>query len=161
MGPPHDARGPVVATDRVRWSDVDPLGIIRYDTYVRLLEIGETELFRAAGFAYSLAETRMPVWLPRRRLGFEYHAPARLDDLLAVRAYVLRVGRTSLTLGFDFVDAASGAPRASAELVVVCVDRERLAPFPLPDELRRGVAPFVMTAAEVRAAAEGRVTGDE
>ena len=141
---------PVRVTDRVRWSDVDPLGIIRYDTYVRLLEIGETELFRAAGLPYGFLGEQLGVWLPRRRLAFEYHAPARLDDVIETRTYVTRVGTTSLTLGFDFVDGESGAPRASAELVVVCVERDSLAKFPLPDAVRAAVAPWVMTADEAR-----------
>ena len=143
-------RAPVVVVDRIRWSDVDPLGIIRYDTYVRLLEIGETELFRAAGLPYAVIREQMGVWLPRRRLAFEYHAPARLDDEVAVRAYFSAVGTTSLTLAFDFVDAASGAPRAEAELVIVCVERHTLAKFPFPEAVRTAIAPWVMTAAEAR-----------
>jgi acyl-CoA thioester hydrolase len=145
------AAGPVVVADRIRWSDVDPLGIIRYDTYVRLLEIGETELFRAAGLPYAVIREQMGVWLPRRRLEFEYHAPARLDDLVEVRSFFSHVGTTSLTLAFDFADAATGALRASAELVVVCVERDTLAKFPLPAAVRAAIAPFVMTGAAVRA----------
>ena len=150
-GPPRP-RTPVVVADRVRWSDVDPLGIIRYDTYVRLLEIGETELFRAAGLPYAVIREQMGVWLPRRRLAFEYHAPARLDDEVAVRAYFSAVGTTSLTLAFDFVDAATGAARAEAELVIVCVERHTLAKFPFPEAVRAAVAPWVMTPAEARGA---------
>lgn len=142
--------GRVTVTDRIRWSDVDPLGIIRYDSYVRLLEIGETELFRAAGLPYAVIREQMGVWLPRKRLAFEYHAPARLDDTMEVRAFFSAVGNTSLTLWFDFVDADTGAPRASAELVIVCVERETLAKFPLPDAVRAAIAPFVLAPDEAR-----------
>ena len=136
---PHVVR----ASDRIRWRDVDPAGIIRYDTYVRLLEIGETELFRAAGLPFSIDEGRLDVFLPRRRLAFEYQSPARLDDVIEVRAGVERVGETSLTLGFEFADAATGARRATAEMVVVCVDRRTLAKRPVPQAVRDAVAPFV------------------
>jgi YbgC/YbaW family acyl-CoA thioester hydrolase len=135
--------GPVIATDRIRWSDVDPLGIIRYDSYVRLLEIGETELFRAAGLPYAVIREQMGVWLPRRRLAFEYHTAARLDDVVEVRAWFGAVGTTSLTLAFQFVDAPSGVLRASAELVVVCVERDTLAKFAVPDAVRTAIAPWV------------------
>jgi acyl-CoA thioester hydrolase len=134
---------PVIVTDRIRWSDVDPLGIIRYDTYVRLLEIGETELFRAAGLPYAVIRERMGVWLPRRRLTFEYHTPARLDDLVEVRAWFGAVGTTSLTLAFEFVDESSRVRRATGELVVVCVERDTLARFPVPDAVRTVIAPWV------------------
>jgi len=140
--------GPVIVTDRIRWSDVDPLGIIRYDSYVRLLEIGETELFRAAGLPYAVIREQMGVWLPRKRLNFDYHTPARLDDLVEVRAWFGAVGTTSLTLVFEFVDEASKTVRASAELVVVCVERETLAKFPVPDAVRAAIAPWVAAARE-------------
>ena len=146
---------PVRVTDRVRWSDVDPLGIIRYDTYVRLLEIGETELFRAAGLPYSYLGEQMGVWLPRKRLAFEYHSPARLDDVIETRTFFRRVGTTSLTLAFDFVDAASGTLRASAELVVVCVERDTMAKFPLPEAVRAAIAPWVMRVDETRPRRQG------
>ena len=146
---------PVRVSDRVRWSDVDPLGIIRYDTYVRLLEIGETELFRAAGLPFSMLREGLGVWIPRKRLEFEYHSPARLDDLVEVRAFFSAVGTTSMTLAFDFVDAGTAALRATAELVVVCVERDTLVSFPVPDSVRAAIAPWVMTRDEAR----GRVGG--
>ena len=36
-------------SDRVRWSDCDPLGIIHYRTYLRLFEVAEHEMFRSLG----------------------------------------------------------------------------------------------------------------
>ncbi len=157
---PHRANpGPVVVADRIRWSDVDPLGIIRYDTYVRLLEIGETELFRAAGLPYAVIREQMGVWLPRRRLTFEYQTPARLDDTVEVRAFFSAVGTTSLTLWFDFADAASDTLRATAELVIVCVERETLAKFPIPDAVREAIAPWVMTVEAARLVLTRRPAG--
>jgi acyl-CoA thioester hydrolase len=126
---------------------------------VRLLEIGETELFRAAGLPYAVIREQMGVWLPRRRLSFEYHAPARLDDTVEVRAFFSAVGNTSLTLSFDFADAASGALRASAELVIVCVERATLAKFPVPGAVREAIAPWVMTVADARRRGAGARAG--
>lgn len=155
-----DARVPVVAIDRIRWSDVDPLGIIRYDSYIRLLEIGEMELFRAAGLPFRVLGEELGVWLPRRRLEFEYHAPARLDDRVEVRASFRRIGTTSLVLGFDFVDADRGELFASAELVVVCVTRESLSKVPIPDAVRRAIAPWVLTPDEARGRGAGPTAPD-
>ena len=43
---------PFVIEEYVRWSDVDAAGIIFYGSYVRFIELAETELFRAAGLPY-------------------------------------------------------------------------------------------------------------
>jgi len=42
----------VETMERVRWNDSDPFGIIYYGAYVRLFQVGEEELFRAAGLPF-------------------------------------------------------------------------------------------------------------
>src|SRR5215207_7220482 len=84
----------------VRWSDVDKAGIICYGSYVRFFEIAETELFRAIGYPYSKVFDHFDIWLPRKQLHFEFHHPARLDDVLEIEGWVGKIGRTSLRLDF-------------------------------------------------------------
>lgn len=43
---------PFVTQERVRWADVDLIGIMRFSAYTRLVEMGEQELMRAAGIPY-------------------------------------------------------------------------------------------------------------
>src|SRR6185369_9325127 len=86
--------------ERVRWSDIDRAGIIFYGAYLRFFEIAETELFRAVGLSYSRMFDEFDIWLPRRHLQFDFHAPALLDDLLDVEGWVGHIGRTSLRLDF-------------------------------------------------------------
>jgi YbgC/YbaW family acyl-CoA thioester hydrolase len=121
----------------VRWSDVDKAGIICYGAYVRFFEIVETELFRSIGYPYSKLFDTFDIWLPRKLLHFEFHAPALLDDLLEVEAWVGRVGRTSLRLDF-IVYKESGGERvmtADGHVVMVATDRESFRPKPIPAEL--------------------------
>lgn len=151
MSPPP---GPFVIEEYVRWSDVDFAGIIFYGSYVRLFEIAETELFRHCGLAYAEMFDRFDVFLPRRAVHSEFFRPARLDDRLRVAAYVGRIGTKSLTLHFDVLqaDAAPAALSAAGWMVLVCVDRRRLRPQPLPAGLIAALAPHTLVPEAARAA---------
>jgi acyl-CoA thioester hydrolase len=146
------ASAPFVIEEYVRWSDVDFAGIIFYGSYVRLFEIAETELFRHCGLAYAQMFDTYDIFLPRKAVHSEFYSPARLDDRLKIAAYVGKVGTKSLTLNFDVLRADSGALSAAGWMVLVCVDRKRLKPRPLPAGLIQALAPHTLTLAAARAA---------
>ena len=128
----------------VRWSDVDKAGIIFYGAYLRFFEIAETELFRAVGLGYSRMFDEYDIWLPRRHLQFDFHAPALLDDLLDVEGWVGHIGRTSLRLDFATykIDGDARVLTADGHVVMVSTDRERLRPVPLPTGIVERLARF-------------------
>lgn len=133
---------PHVCVERVRWADVDLVGIARFSAFTRLIEHAEQEWLRTAGLPYSEIFTAPTIWMPRRHLSVEYFAPARLDEALALVTYVPRVGETSLTFNVDVIGLADETLKASAAVVVVCVDVEQFAKRPLPHMVRDAVAPF-------------------
>ena len=141
---------PFVIEEYVRWSDVDFAGIIFYGSYVRFFELAETELFRAAGLPFGTLFDTYDVFLPRVQVHTEFHYPPRLDDHLAVAAYIGHVGRTSMTISFDVVLRPTGRHCAHGHMVLVCVDRKTLTPKPLPAGLLEALAPFTLTVAEAR-----------
>ncbi len=120
-------------SETVRWSDVDLAGIIFYGSYVRIFEVAETELFRAAGLPFSRMFEEFDLWLPRAALHFEFRRPARLDDRLAVEMWVSKVGTSSLRLQFEvYRSAAERELTAEGYAVLVAVRRGDLKPIPLP-----------------------------
>lgn len=125
----------------VRWGDVDAAGVICYGAYVRFIEIAETELFRAAGIPYGKVFERFDCWLPRASYAMEFRKPAVLDERLTVRAWVERIGTSSIALTFSF-DNASAERIADCDIVLVCVDRTSFKPKPVPLELREALAAF-------------------
>src|SRR5438445_550252 len=133
---------PYVIEEYVRWSDVDFAGIIFYGSYVRFFEIAETELFRACGLAYAQVFDRYDIFLPRKVVHSEFFWPARLDDRLRVATYVGRVGSRSMTLNFDVLRDDTPALGAAGWMVLVCVDRRRLKPRPLPAGVVAALAPL-------------------
>ena len=125
----------------VRWSDVDVSGIIRWDVYVRFVEMAETELFRAAGFPYATLWDRLDIWLPRVQFHIDYRNPARLDELLEIEIWVGRIGRSSIRLEFA-ARKPGGDLAAEGYLVIVSIDRKNAKSVEVPKALLEALAPF-------------------
>src|SRR5512145_1560790 len=150
--PDRAAPAPFVIEEYVRWSDVDFAGIIFYGSYVRLFEIAETEMFRHCGLAYARMFDEYDIFLPRKAVHSEFYWPARLDDRLRIAAYVGKVGTKSLTLHFDVLRTDRTALGAAGWMVLVCVDRNRLKPRPLPAGLIQALAPHTLSPESARSA---------
>jgi YbgC/YbaW family acyl-CoA thioester hydrolase len=128
--------------ERVRWGDVDAARIIFYGAYIRFFEFAETELFRAVGLPYSRIFDELDVWLPRAHLECDFRRAAELDDLLEVSVYVGRIGTKSLRLNFEVRRKGEEALYAEAHFVMVAVRRDTFETVPVPEELRRLLAPY-------------------
>jgi YbgC/YbaW family acyl-CoA thioester hydrolase len=132
----------------VRWGDVDAARIIFYGAYIRFFEFAETELFRSVGLPYGVMFDELDVWLPRAHLECDFRRAAQLDDLLEVAAYVGRVGTKSLRLNFEVRRKGEEAPVAEAHFVLVAVRRDTFETVPLPEELKRRLAPYTVMSDE-------------
>lgn len=131
-----------IIEERVRWGDVDAARIIFYGAYIRFFEFAETELFRAVGLPYSRMFDELDVWLPRAHLECDFRRAAELDDLLEVSVYVGRIGTKSLRLNFEVRRKGEEAMLAEAHFVLVAVRRDTFETVPVPQELRRLLAPY-------------------
>jgi YbgC/YbaW family acyl-CoA thioester hydrolase len=139
--------------ERVRWGDVDAARIIFYGAYIRFFEFAETELFRAVGLPYGVMFAELDIWLPRAHLECDFRNAAQLDDLLEVCVYVGRVGTKSLRLNFEVRRKDEQQMVAEAHFVLVAVRRNTFESVPVPDELKRRLAPYTQPA--VTEAADG------
>lgn len=128
----------------VRWEDIDAAGIINYQAYLRFFALAEAELLRSAGLNYRFLFETLGIWLPRARVECDFYRPVKLDELLVVEAYFSRIGRTSVHL--DFEVRRKERPDeivTTGRYVLVCVRQGDFTPIPVPDEIRRRIAPFV------------------
>jgi YbgC/YbaW family acyl-CoA thioester hydrolase len=131
---------------------VDAARIIFYGAYIRFFEFAETELFRAVGLPYSVMFDELDVWLPRAHLECDFRSAAQLDDLLEVCVYVGRTGTKSIRLNFEVRRKGERALVAEAHFVLVAVRRATFETVPLPQELRRRLAPYTEPAAHTQEA---------
>ncbi len=73
---------------RVIYGDTDCGGVLYYGNYLRLFEIGRTELLRQNGLTYREIEEKEGLILPVAEAHVRYRRPARYDDLLEIKTWI-------------------------------------------------------------------------
>jgi YbgC/YbaW family acyl-CoA thioester hydrolase len=135
---------------RVRWAEVDMQKIVFNGHYLTYIDTAVAEYWREIGLPYPHGYVdRYGQDLFLRKATVEYFASARYDDVLAVLCRASRLGRSSMTFGFEIyreAPDAAAAPLASAELVYVNADPATMKPQPLPAELRERITRYEKTA---------------
>lgn len=128
----------------VRWEDIDAAGIINYQAYLRFFGLAEVELFRSCGLSYRKLFDELGVWLPRVHVECDFFHPVTLDELLVVDAFFGKIGRSSIHLNFEVRRKENpDLVVASGQYVLVTVRKGELTPVPVPDILRKKLAPYV------------------
>jgi len=100
---------------RVRYAETDQMGVVYYGNYFTWFEIGRVEWCRAAGFDYRDMERQDGAMLVVAEATCRYRAPARFDDELAIRTFVLRARSRMVSFGYEVRNAASGELLATGE----------------------------------------------
>ena len=132
--------------DRIRWSDSDPMGIIFYGAYIRLIGVAESEMSRAGGLPVNELRFKRGVWIPPKALHLDFHSAAELEEEVLIQSWYSRIGTTSLTTRFEFYRASDRAHRASGSLTVVAVERDVMRPKPIPEDVRQMLQRFAAPA---------------
>jgi acyl-CoA thioester hydrolase len=122
---------------RVRYPEVDRMGVAHHSSYFVWFEIARTEWLRATGRSYRDLEDVEGIQLPVVRAGARYRAPARYDDRLEIRA--LPVSARGARVRFEYEVRREGrvAPvLATGYTEHAAVNREGK-PVRVPEDLRR------------------------
>jgi tol-pal system-associated acyl-CoA thioesterase len=120
---------------RVYYQDTDAGGVVFHAQYLAFMERARTELLDAMGIDLAeLADQRRVLFMVHE-LTARYHAPARLHDMLSVSAEVVKMGRASLV----FRHRVERGPEllVEAEVTLATVDRDRMRPARMPEELQQ------------------------
>jgi acyl-CoA thioester hydrolase len=130
---------------RVRYGECDPQGIVFNANYLMYFDVAFTELWReAVGPWQQMPERGIDAVVAHAELDFR--APARYDDVLELRAQVVRLGGSSITTE---IDAMRGEELLVAmRLRHVCVSTETWAKTEFPEWVRRGLRRFADGSAE-------------
>ena len=130
---------------RVRYGECDPQGAVFNANYYMYFDVALTELWREAIGPYTDmtdAGTDMVVAESRAR----YLAPARFDDELDVHVQIAKLGTTSMVTRIEV--ARGSTPIAEGEMRHVFVEAGGGAKTPIPEEIRRGLEPYLLPALE-------------
>jgi len=118
-------------TIRVYYEDTDAGGIVFYANYLKFFERARTEWLRALGIGQHALLAQHGAMFVVSHASIDYHAPAKLDDIITLTLSIEKLGRASVR----FVQRASNGATllASARVKVGCVERASLKPRSLPD----------------------------
>jgi acyl-CoA thioester hydrolase len=125
---------------RVRWAEVDMQRVVFNGHYLTYIDSAVGEHWRMLGLDYPdgyVRENGSDVFL--RKSTVEYLESARYDDVLEVLVRVMRLGRSSMTYGFEIhrlEPVPSKSALLTAELVYVNVELATMKPAPLPAGMR-------------------------
>ena len=81
---------------RVRWSEVDLQKVVFNAHYLNYVDIGMSEYWRQLAVPYEEGTQRLGGELFLKATQIEYHASARLDDVVDIGIRVTRLGTTSV-----------------------------------------------------------------
>ncbi|MGH9797405.1 MAG: acyl-CoA thioesterase [Candidatus Polarisedimenticolia bacterium] len=119
---------------RVRYPEVDRMGVAHHASHFVWFEIGRTELMRQRGVVYAALEDE-GIFLPVIEAACAYHAPVRYDELLTVLTGVDEAGTVRVRFTYRIERSADGILLASGSTRHAAVDRAGR-PRRLPDRLR-------------------------
>ncbi len=127
-------------TQKIRYSDCDPQGIVFNGNYARYWDDALTDWFEEAGYGGAeLGGSGLDV--VTARLEMDFKASAGLGDEIETSLEVEKVGTTSMTVQFNTRRLSDGTVVTEGREILVFVDPEDFRPTAVPDELRRALTP--------------------
>ena len=133
---------------RVRYADVDQMGVAYHSRYLEWFEAARTEMLREMGIPYKELEVQ-GFLLPVIEVSCSYRIPARYDEMVEVRTTLAEVSRLKISLAYEVWNPEKALLLATGRTLHCFADRngkprraepaliERLTPFlrgSLPEE---------------------------
>jgi len=123
---------------RVYYQDTDAGGVVFHAQYFAFMERARTELLNAARIDLARVADEDRILFLVFEIAAKYHQPARLNDLLAVTADVVKMGRASILFRHRVERGAQLL--VEADITLALVDRDRMKPARLPARLAEELA---------------------
>jgi YbgC/YbaW family acyl-CoA thioester hydrolase len=125
---------------RVRWAEVDMQGIVFNAHYLMYADCAVTGYWRALALPYAESMAALGGDLYMKKSTIEFHASARMDDVVDVGLRCRRIGTSSMV--FDGALFRGAERLVDCELVYVFADPATQTSRPVPPEFRSVVEMF-------------------
>ena len=122
---------------RVYTQDTDAGGVVFHGQYFAFMERARTELLNALGYDLAQFAAARGILFMVYSLRATFHAPARLNEMISVSAEVVKMGRARLVFRQRVERGAELL--VEGEVTLALVDRDRLRPARMPEELRKAL----------------------
>ena len=115
--------------------ETDYQGIVNNTEFIRFVERVRYALSKKLGFSFKQVRNAK-LWTVMAHVEINYHSPGRFEDIMLGTGWIEKVGKSSLTIGYEF--RLKGVKRliADAKQVMVFVNM-KLKPTPIPAHLRK------------------------
>jgi acyl-CoA thioester hydrolase len=120
---------------RVRYAETDQMGVAYYGNYLTWFEVGRVEWCKAAGFNYRDMEREDGALLVVAEAKCRYRLPARFDDELGIRTFVLRARSRLIIFGYEVLHVEAGQVLATGETTHLITGHD-LKPRALPEKYK-------------------------
>jgi acyl-CoA thioester hydrolase len=120
---------------RVRYAETDQMGVAYYGNYLTWFEVGRVEWCKAAGFNYRDMEREDGAMLVVAEAKCRYKMPARFDDELGIRTFILKVRSRLIIFGYEVRNIETGDLLATGETTHLITGSD-LRPCGLPEKYR-------------------------
>lgn len=125
---------------RVRWAEVDMQKIVFNAHYLMYFDTAIADYWRALALPYEASMLHLQGDLYVKKATIEFHASARLDDLLEVDLRCTRIGKSSMVFGGAIF--RGNELLIESELIYVFADPAIQTSIPVPPALRQIVEGF-------------------
>jgi len=125
---------------RVYYEDTDLSGIVYHANYLRYMERGRTEFFRAVDIKLATLEEAEPTAWTLRKVQLEYFRPARLEDKLEVRTICSSLTGARMTADQKIYSGDTLLTHGTVEACVITLSGKLRR---IPQEVRDKLAPFL------------------
>lgn len=123
---------------RIYYEDTDAAGIVYYANYLKFAERARTEMMRNLGVESGAWREETGLAFVVKHCAADYRRPARLDDLIEIRSFVLKAGAASLSLRQEV--HCESTLLVSMDVRLALVDRA-MKPVRLPKALIAALTP--------------------
>jgi len=132
---PHPRKTSVTIELPIMSFETDYQGIVNNTEFIRFLERVRYALSKKLGFSFKQVRSAK-LWTVMAHVEINYISPGRFEDVMLGTGWIEKVGKTSVTIAYEF--KLKGAKRliADAKQVLVFVNT-KLKPTLIPDSIRR------------------------
>jgi acyl-CoA thioester hydrolase len=115
--------------------ETDYVGIVNNTEFIRFLERVRYALSKKLGFSFKQVRDAK-LWTVMAHVEINYVSPARFEDVLKGTGWVDKLGKSSITLAYEFRLKGTNRLIADAKQVLVFVNN-KLKPTAIPSSIRK------------------------
>jgi acyl-CoA thioester hydrolase len=102
----------------VEFGETDMAGIVHFSNFFRYMESAECAFLRSLGLGVKIDWEGQTLGFPRAAATCDYLSPARFEDVLDIGVSIARLGKKSVTYGFEI--CCKDKPIAKGQVTSVC-----------------------------------------